>query len=176
MAIYRSAIFNDLRKKLANTVMYKLESQGIIRSAPGKIRNPRTPEQLNQRAKMSLLVDLSRRFAPIIQEGDQFRLVSPYSGNHAAVMYVTPGQDKAVLFAYDIYAQKYVERSYPIRLQGLDPQRSYRVVEINKMDSVPARPFVEDGKTFSGEYLMKIGLQAFSDFRESSRVIEITAQ
>ena len=33
-----------------------------------------------------------------------------------------------------------------------------------------------DGKTFSGEYLMKIGLQAFSDFRESSRVIEITAQ
>ena len=85
-------------------------------------------------------------------------------------------QDKAVLFAYDIYAQKYVERSYPIRLQGLDPQRSYRVVEINKMDSVPARPFVEDGKTFSGEYLMKIGLQAFSDFRESSRVIEITAQ
>ena len=44
------------------------------------------------------------------------------------------------------------------------------------MDSVPARPFVEDGKTFSGEYLMKIGLQAFSDFRESSRVIEITAQ
>jgi alpha-galactosidase len=108
--------------------------------------------------------------------GDQFRLVSPYSGNHAAVMYVTPGQDKAVLFAYDIYAQKYVERSYPIRLQGLDPQRSYRVVEINKMDSVPARPFVEDGKTFSGEYLMKIGLQAFSDFRESSRVIEITAQ
>ncbi len=30
--------------------------------------------------------------------------------------------------------------------------------------------------TFSGEYLMKIGLQAFSDFRESSRVIEITAQ
>ena len=117
-----------------------------------------------------------KRLAPIIQEGDQFRLVSPYSGNHAAVMYVTPGQDKAVLFAYDIYAQKYVERSYPIRLQGLDPQRSYRVVEINKMDSVPARPFVEDGKTFSGEYLMKIGLQAFSDFRESSRVIEITAQ
>ena len=69
MAIYRSAIFNDLRKKLANTVMYKLESQGIIRSTPGKIKNPRTPEQLNQRAKMSLLVDLSRRFAPIIQEG-----------------------------------------------------------------------------------------------------------
>ena len=46
MAIYRSAIFNELRKKLANTVMYKLESQGIMRSAPGKIKNPRTPEQL----------------------------------------------------------------------------------------------------------------------------------
>lgn len=63
-------------------------------------------------------------------------------------MYVTPGQDKAVLFAYDIYAQKYVERSYPIRLQGLDPQRSYRVVEINKMDSVPARPSWRTAKPF----------------------------
>ena len=69
MAIYRSAIFNELRKKLANTVMYKLESQGIMRSAPGKIKNPRTPEQLTQRAKISLLGDLGRRFAPIIKEG-----------------------------------------------------------------------------------------------------------
>ena len=69
MAIYRSAIFNELRKKLANTVMYILESQGIMRSAPGKIKNPRTPEQLTQRAKISLLGDLGRRFAPIIKEG-----------------------------------------------------------------------------------------------------------
>ena len=49
--------------------MYKLESQGIMRSAPGKIKNPRTPEQLTQRAKISLLGDLGRRFAPIIKEG-----------------------------------------------------------------------------------------------------------
>ena len=40
-----------------------------MRSAPGKIKNPRTPEQLTQRAKISLLGDLGRRFAPIIKEG-----------------------------------------------------------------------------------------------------------
>lgn len=69
MAIFRSTIFDNVRQKLANTVMFRRYSQGIMRSNPGKIRNPRTPEQLVQRAKMSLLVDLSRRMAPVIQAG-----------------------------------------------------------------------------------------------------------
>lgn len=69
MAIFRSPIFNVLKNKLANTVMYQRASQGIMRSNPGTIRNPRTPEQLTQRAKMKLLVDLSRRFGPVISIG-----------------------------------------------------------------------------------------------------------
>ncbi|WP_251619738.1 DUF6266 family protein [Odoribacter lunatus] len=69
MAIFRSTIFDNVRQKLANTVMYRLNSQGIMRSNPGKIRNPKTPEQLAQRAKMSLLSDLSRRMAPVIKVG-----------------------------------------------------------------------------------------------------------
>lgn len=68
MAIFTSVIFSELRQKLANTVMYKINSKGIMRGKPSRIKNPRTPEQLTQRAKMSLLVDLSRRFTPIIRE------------------------------------------------------------------------------------------------------------
>ena len=52
-----------------NTVMFRRYSKGIMRSNPGTIRNPRTPEQLVQRAKMSLLVDLARRMAPVINVG-----------------------------------------------------------------------------------------------------------
>lgn len=69
MAIFRSTIFDNVRQKLANTVMFRRYSKGIMRSNPGTIRNPKTPEQLVQRAKMSLLVDLSRRMAPIIKVG-----------------------------------------------------------------------------------------------------------
>lgn len=67
MAIFRSTIFDNVRQKLANTVMYRLHSKGIMRSNPGTIRNPKTPEQLIQRAKISLLVDLARRMAPVIK-------------------------------------------------------------------------------------------------------------
>ena len=69
MAIFRSTIFDSVRKKLANTVMFRRYSQGIMRSNPGTIRNPKTPEQSVQRAKISLLVDLSRRMAPVIKVG-----------------------------------------------------------------------------------------------------------
>lgn len=69
MAIYRSAIFNELRKKLANTVMYKLGIPGDYAFSSREDQEPRTPEQLTQRAKISLLGDLGRRFAPIIKEG-----------------------------------------------------------------------------------------------------------
>ena len=117
------------------------------------------------------------RLSPIIQEGDQYRLVSPYGSNHAAVMYMTPDKNHGVLFAYDMYPRKHVERLYPIQLNGLDPQRKYKLVEINKMDDGSlVRPFVDEGKVYTGEYLMKVGVQAFSDLQERSRVIEIIAQ
>lgn len=69
MAIFRSTVFDNVRKKLANTVMYRRYSQGIMRSNPGTIHNPKTPEQLTQRAKIGLLVDLSRRMMPVIKTG-----------------------------------------------------------------------------------------------------------
>ena len=90
---------------------------------------------------------------------------------------MTPDKNHGVLFAYDMYPRKHVERLYPIQLNGLDPQRKYKLVEINKMDDGSlVRPFVDEGKVYTGEYLMKVGVQAFSDLQERSRVIEIIAQ
>ena len=119
-------------------------------------------------------VQIYKRLTPVIQEGDQYRLVSPFGSNHAAVMYLTPDKSHGVLFAYDMYPRKHVER---LQLNGLDPQRKYKLVEINKMDDGSlVRPFVDEGKVYTGEYLMKVGVQAFSDLQERSRVIEIIAQ
>lgn len=111
------------------------------------------------------------RLRKVILDGSFYRLVSPYESNHTAVMHVSEAKDKAVLFAYDIHPL-FKEKLYPVKLQGLDPMKKYRIKEINLMPGVISE-LVEDGKVYSGDYLMKIGLDAFTATRMNSRVIEI---
>ena len=115
-----------------------------------------------------------KRLKPVILDGDQYRLVSPYDGNHMAVMYTAPDASKAVLFTYDIHP-RFGEKLLPIKLWGLDAQKMYRVKEINLM---PGRKSNLSGneKIFSGDYLMKIGLNAFTTSQTNSRVIELVAE
>ena len=118
------------------------------------------------------------RLKPVILDGDLFRLVSPYEGNHTSSMYVSKDQKKAVLFAFDIHP-RYAEKLYPVRLNGLDPNKMYRVNEINKVQTMPMRPGMNnplDNKVYSGDYLMTVGLNLFSTRQLNSRVIEIVAE
>ncbi len=109
------------------------------------------------------------RLKPVILDGDMYRLVSPYEGNHASTMMVSPDQSHAVVFAFDINP-RYRENLLPVRLQGLDPNRQYRVTEVNRMGGWPLGC---DGKTYSGEYLMTVGLNLFGTTRLTSHVIEL---
>ncbi len=111
---------------------------------------------------------------PAILEGDMYRLVSPYSGNHTSTMFATKDKSKAVVFAFDVHP-RYAEKTLPVRLQGLDAAKKYRVQEINLMPGAGSN-FSENGKTFSGEYLMTVGLNLFTTQQLNSRVIEVTAQ
>jgi alpha-galactosidase len=114
------------------------------------------------------------RLKPVILDGDQYRLVSPYDGEHASVMYASAEGDRAVVFAYDMNP-RYGEARHPVKLQGLDAQRMYLVEEINTMPG--ARSSVRlSGRTVSGEWLMEQGLDLFSIARARSVVVEITAQ
>ncbi len=112
------------------------------------------------------------RLKPVILDGDQYRLVSPYDGQHMAVMY-TAGTDKAVVFAYDMNP-RYGEKLHPVKLQGLDAQKMYRVEEINIMPGSGSSVRL-NGRTVSGEWLMTHGLELFSTSRARSVVVEITA-
>ena len=113
-----------------------------------------------------------KRLQPVILDGSQYRLVSPYESNHMAVNYVSTDSRKAVLFAYDVYP-RYQEKLLPVRLQGLDPTKRYKVEEINLMPGTQST-LPANGKVLSGDYLMKVGLDAF-DFRPmQSRVVELT--
>ncbi|MDO4160000.1 MAG: alpha-galactosidase [Prevotellaceae bacterium] len=114
-----------------------------------------------------------KRLSNVILDGTQYRLVSPYETNHMAVNYVSQDRSKAVLFAYDINP-RYKEKLMPVRLKGLDANRMYRVEEINLMPSTNSS-LDANGKTYSGDYLMKVGLDVFGFRATQSHVIELTA-
>ena len=102
--------------------------------------------------------------------------MSPYEGlrTHAANQFVCKDKDKAVVFAFDVYPG-YGEKLLPVRLQGLDANKQYRVKEINMMPGQGSSLEGND-RVFSGDYLMKVGLNLFTGNKLYSRVVEITAE
>jgi alpha-galactosidase len=115
-----------------------------------------------------------KRLKKVILEGNLYRLVSPYESNHTSVIYVDDAQSKAVLYAYDIFP-RFKEIFHKVKLQGLDALKQYQVKEINLLPG-QVSSLKENNKVYSGDYLMKFGLDAFTSERMSSKVIEITAQ
>lgn len=109
------------------------------------------------------------RLQPVILEGDQYRLVSPYGNTHAATMYVGKDKKNAVAFAFDIFPLN-VEHLTNVKLQGLDPDVTYSISEINRSDAT-----LSHYANYSGEYLMTVGLPLFSTSRLQSRVYELKA-
>ena len=115
-----------------------------------------------------------KRLQPAVMDGDQYRLVSPYETNHAAVEYVDKSKKKAVLFAYDL-SPRFSEKLPSVKLQGLDPDKKYLVQEINLMPGIESK-FAQNKKVFTGDYLMKVGLDVFTYNHNTSMVVEIVAE
>lgn len=113
-----------------------------------------------------------KRLEGAILEGEMYRLMSPYGSDHAAMMYVETGGKKSVLFTFDMHP-RYAEQMQPLRLDGLDADKKYELKEINMLPEAKSRLSCH-GKTYSGEYLMKVGIPVFSSRHTVSHVIEIT--
>ena len=97
-----------------------------------------------------------KQIRPIIQFGDLYRLVSPYDHKGlASMMYTTEKKDKAVFFWWktESFQNEHLPR---VRMAGLDPNRLYKVHELNRVDQ---RPLDCEGKSYSGAYLMSHGLE-----------------
>jgi alpha-galactosidase len=128
-----------------------------------------TPEELEFSKKA---IATYKSIRPVVQLGDLYRLISPFDGfNMASLMYVTPGKERAVLFAYNL--DRYLSYKYPpVKLNGLDPKKRYKVTEINreaKSSRLPA-----EGKVFTGEFLMNAGIQVNMNKALQSTVIELS--
>ena len=122
-----------------------------------------------------------KEIRPVVQFGDIYRLVSPYdSHNMASMMYVDPSKDKAVFYWWK--TETFYDDHLPrVKMAGLDPARSYKVRELNRIDNEPL-PY--EGLSFSGRFLMENGLEIPTkhkvDYHKqddwSSRVLYLVAE
>lgn len=97
-----------------------------------------------------------KRIRDIVQFGDIYRLQSPFDKKGvASMMYVTPDKNRSVFYWWK--TETFVNMQLPrIVMAGLDPQKNYRVTELNRID---IEPLSFEGKVFSGRFLMANGLE-----------------
>ena len=110
---------------------------------------------------------------PIVQQGNLYRLVSPYDRKgYASLMYTNDDASRAIVFAYKMehFNNMLVPR---LRLDGLDASRTYEFREL----SVPVgeNPSHLNGKRIKGAILMNTGFEIPLDREYSSRVYELVA-
>ncbi|MEI8085063.1 MAG: alpha-galactosidase [Paludibacter sp.] len=115
-----------------------------------------------------------KRISDLVWFGNMYRLVSPYEGERAVLMYSNDSKTKAVLFSYTLNTL-FKEIHQKVKLRGLDETKKYKVKEINLFPDTKSK-FAEDGQSFSGDYLMKIGLSVSPNTPLTSNVYEITAE
>ena len=101
--------------------------------------------------------------------GDLYRILSPYKHNRTVYMYVNEDKSEAIVFNFLVRKEVYPKPPV-IVLQGLDPKKQYILKEINKNPDDWSRFSKYEGKIFSGEYLMTVGLQ-FNMYNEYESLV-----
>jgi alpha-galactosidase len=110
-----------------------------------------------------------------ILTGDLYRILSPYRSNRTVYMYVDDGRDEAVVFNFMVRKEVYPNPP-TIVLQGLHPQKKYRLTEINRDPERRSRFGKYEGRVFSGEYLMTAGLNFTMYDEMESLVFKLNAE
>ena len=97
-----------------------------------------------------------KEIRPVVQMGDIYRLQSPYDNlGVASLMYVSPQKDKAVYYWWR--TEHFCNEHLPkIRMAGLNPNKRYKIRELNRIDNTP---LIFEGSVFTGAYLMANGLE-----------------
>ena len=96
-----------------------------------------------ERRELRRQIALAHETEELRQTGALYRLLSPFEGNDTAWITVSPDRREALFLLVRDRAQA---NAFPplVRLRGLDPARTYRVVQT--------------GETFGGDELMNVGL------------------
>jgi alpha-galactosidase len=117
-------------------------------------------------------IQLYKEIRNTVLMGDLYRILSPYKHNRTVYMYVNDAKSEAVVFNFLVRKEVY-PKPPTIVLQGLDPDKKYRLKEINKDPDDWSRFTKYEGKILSGDYLMTVGLH-FTMYNEyESLVIQL---
>lgn len=131
-----------------------------------------------------LAVPEFKKIRETVQLGELYRLLSPYKGITTAKMYVSENKEKAVLFTYLLDHPSRGKLSF-VKLQGLDPNKQYRLSEILPKDQGQAKwknsasgkvskvVCKANGEILSGAYLMNVGLTLELKYKYDSFVLAL---
>jgi alpha-galactosidase len=80
----------------------------------------------SERGLAARLIAQYKEIRPLVQLGDQYRLISPQEQAYSAVQYVDKARSEAVLFVFRTYLPDPAQLPQ-VYLRGLDPQARYEV-------------------------------------------------
>lgn len=142
----------------------------------GRLGMEMKPSDLTDKEKVFArnAIETYKNIRPVIQQGDLYRLVTPYEEKpYVSMIYCTPEKDRAVFF---LFRRNYLKDTWedPRKMAGLDPDRNYLIREINALN--PEKKINIDGKIVSGRFLMENGIRLNLGRDMSSIVLELIAQ
>ena len=117
-------------------------------------------------------IAIYKEIRPIIQQGNQYRIISPYAKTgYASELYITDDKRDAVFFAYKF--EQYVDQDRPrFHFAGLVPDATYKLTEICR----DGRSDHWEGHTFTGKFLMQQGIEIALSGQFASKVIRLEMQ
>jgi len=109
----------------------------------------------------------------IIWHGQQYRLQDPYENKVAAISYVNESKDTAIVFNYYVSTLYNAKNSLPIKLKGLNVDKTYKIEEINLYPGTTSP--IDHQRVYSGDFLMTIGINPEADANRTSVVLKVMA-
>lgn len=110
----------------------------------------------------------------VVWQGDQYRLLNPRENSVASIAYVNEAKTTAIMFNYLVNYRYGEGSSMPIKLKGLDAGKQYKVKEINLYPGTKSG--ISEGKTYTGDFLMKVGINPKVNSGRTSVILQIDAQ
>ncbi|RFZ94648.1 alpha-galactosidase [Mucilaginibacter conchicola] len=107
----------------------------------------------------------------VIWHGDQYRLSDPQTDPVASIMYVDTNKSSAVMFNYLVSSRYDAGPRARTTMKGLNPAKKYTVKEINLYPGTQSSVKAEG--TYSGDFLMKIGIDPVIESGRSSVILKI---
>ena len=107
----------------------------------------------------------------VVWQGDQYRLSNPRSSDVASMLYMNAEKSSGVIFNYLVNNRYGTGSKLPIRMNGLDAGKKYRITEINLYPGTSST--IDGNKTYSGDFLMQVGFNPDVNSGRTSVLLKI---